>query len=123
MSIEVQGTLSLRGGSYIESLSPSVENLIPRILASVSIDISSQQLVLEPDSYIVATNHGGDITGNRPLADLNIQSGEISLEDALISTKSTNAAKAGDLELAATTMALGEGFADRQLQFQQGRIW
>ncbi|MBT7909075.1 MAG: filamentous hemagglutinin N-terminal domain-containing protein, partial [Verrucomicrobia bacterium] len=116
--LAVQDTLSLRGGSYIESLSPSGKS--SKDPDSVSINISSQQLVLEPDSYIVATNHGGDITGNKPIADLNIQSGEISLEDAFISTKSTNAAKAGDLEVAATNIALDEDSRIGSYSFSKG---
>jgi len=112
--LAVQDTLSLRGGSYIESLSPKGKSN-STVLDPVSIDISSQQLVLEPDSYIVATNHGGDIVKqqlvlepdwNKPIANLNIQSGEISLEDAFISTRSTNAAKAGDLNIAAAGIVL-----------------
>ncbi len=116
--LAVQDTLSLRGGSYIESLSSSGKS--SKDPDSVSINISSQQLVLEPDSYIVATNHGGDITGNKPIADLNIQSGEISLEDAFISTKSTNAAKAGDLEVAATSIAMDEGSRIGSYSFSKG---
>ncbi|MDB4794594.1 filamentous hemagglutinin N-terminal domain-containing protein [bacterium] len=117
--IDVQDTLSLRAGSTIESLSPSGKS-DSTVLDPVSIDISSQQLLLEPDSYILATNHGDDIKGNRPIADLNIQAGEISLEDAIISTQSTNAAKAGDLDVAAAGIVLDKDSRIGSYSFSRG---
>jgi len=99
--ISAKETILLDGGSYIQSLSPVGKSGNPGDPSLLM--INSGRLVLGPDSYILAANlenqFGYGDKDNHPVANMKIQTGSIYLDRAFISSKSSNAANAGSLEV------------------------
>ena len=92
-------------GSTIQSLSP-VGRRNKRTDHAATLNISSGHLTLEAKSKIWTENATGTSSDNKPIANLKIQSGLISLDEAHVGSWTFNQSKAGDVEIEAEGLSL-----------------
>ncbi|MDA7624871.1 hypothetical protein N8697_01745 [bacterium] len=117
---KVRDEMNLRGGSLIESLSPTGKRS-GKARDATTLNISSGQLTLDPGSSIRTINETGSPTDNKPIANLKIQSDFISLDDANIFSSTSNQSKAGDLSIEASGLSLNNGSALASFSYSQAK--
>ncbi|MGB0550522.1 MAG: filamentous hemagglutinin N-terminal domain-containing protein, partial [Limisphaerales bacterium] len=101
----VRDEMALREGSTIHSLSPTGKGSSNEGGAK-TLNIASGQLTLEANSGIWTSNAMGTSSDNKPIANLKIQSGSVSLDEAYVASSTFNQSKAGDVEIEAERLSL-----------------
>ena len=102
---DVRDEMTLRGGSTIDSLSPPGKRS-SKERGAKTLNIASGQLTLEANSGIWTWNTVGTSSDNKPIANLKIQSGSVSLDEAYVGSSTFNQSKAGDVEIEAEGLSL-----------------